>query len=156
MNWFVQEVLNIGLSLAENELTDGLQVAVEVHGADEGFEGVGERGGADPAAAGFFTLAHHEVITQANGDGVNLEALPGYEARAHFGKLAFGKSGEALKEMLRKDDLQNRVSKKFEALVVEVVPLGFMTQTRVSERFRQEKGVTELVLDPLFERIHQA
>ena len=35
-----------------------------------------------------------------------------------------------------------------------MMALGFMTETGVRERFREEERIAELVLDALFERIH--
>ena len=58
------------------------------------------------------------------------------------------------KEMLRHDELQNRVAQKLQPLVIEMMLLRFVSQARMRERFRQQERIAELVTDAVFERIH--
>lgn len=41
--------------------------------------------------------------------------------------------------MLRDDQLQNGVAEKFQALIIEMMALGFVPQARVGQRFREQK-----------------
>lgn len=50
----------------EHDAAHGDEIAIEIHRADERFEGVGKRGGALATAAGFFPSAHHEVSAHAD------------------------------------------------------------------------------------------
>ena len=148
------EVFDIGLGLIDHETSDGLEAAIEVHGAHEGFEGVGEGGGADPAAAGFLALAHHEVTAEADGDGVDLETLAGDEAGAHFGQHPLRAIGEEIEEVLGEDELEDGVAEEFEALIVKMMALGFVPEAGVRKGFRQEEGIAEFVTDACFQRCH--
>jgi len=90
------EVFDVGLGFIDDETVDGFEAAIDIHGADQGLEGIRQGGRADTAAAGFLAFAHHEKIAEADGDGVNLEPLPRDEAGAHFCKLALGAIGKRL------------------------------------------------------------
>jgi hypothetical protein len=58
--------------------------------------------------------------------------------------------------MLRHEQLQNGVTKKFETLIVEVMPLGFVAETRMRQRFREQKRIPKFVADAFLEWIHYA
>ena len=68
------------LRFLKDEASDSFKVAVEIHGSDQGFEGIGESGGTRATAAGFLAFTHHEMAADADGNGVDLEAFAGDEA----------------------------------------------------------------------------
>jgi hypothetical protein len=56
--------------------------------------------------------------------------------------------------MLCDDELQDRVAQELEALVVELRPLFFMRDARVSECLGEEVRILKLISNPFFERVH--
>ena len=56
--------------------------------------------------------------------------------------------------MLGNDELEDSVAQKLEPLIIEMRAMRLVAQARMSERLRQKKGVSELVADVFFERIH--
>jgi len=56
--------------------------------------------------------------------------------------------------MLGHDELEHGVAEKLKALIIEMMPMGLVPKTRMSQRFRQEKRIAKLVTDTFFERIH--
>ncbi len=56
--------------------------------------------------------------------------------------------------MLRHDELQNGVTEKLEPLIIEMMPLRFVTKTRMRQRFREQKRVPKFVADAFLEWIH--
>lgn len=56
--------------------------------------------------------------------------------------------------MLGHEQLQNGVAEKFETLIIKMVALGFVPETRMRERFREQKRVPKFVADSLLEWIH--
>lgn len=57
-------------------------------------------------------------------------------------------------EMFGNDELQNRVAQKLQPLIIKVRAVRLVAQTRMGERFGEEKRVPEFVTDAIFERIH--
>jgi len=56
--------------------------------------------------------------------------------------------------MLRHDQLEDRISQKLKALVIEVLFLFFVSNARMSEGLSQEMRIPKLITDALFERMH--
>ena len=56
--------------------------------------------------------------------------------------------------MLRHDQLENCIPQKLKALVIEVLLLFFVCNTRMSESLSQEVRIPKLITDALFERMH--
>ena len=60
-----------------------------------------------------------------------------------------------MKRCSRDDELQHGVAEKFQALIIEMMPLGFVAQAGMGQRFRQQKRIAKLVADAFLERIHE-
>ena len=58
------------------------------------------------------------------------------------------------KKMLRHYELQDRIAEKLQALIIEMMLLGLMSDARMRERFRQQERIAELVTNAVFERVH--
>ncbi len=148
------EVFEEFAGFGQDDAADGDEVAIQIHGADEGLEGIGKGAGAVAAAVGFFAAAHHEVAAEAEALGQEAEAVARDDAGADLGQVAFGKAGELIEEVLGEDELEDGVAEEFEPLVIEMVALGLVAKAGVGERFREEEGVAEFVFETLFERVH--
>ena len=82
------------------------------------------------------------------------ESVARDDAGAEFGQVAFAEVRILIEEILREDELKDGVAEKFEALIVEMMALGLVPEARVGQRFREQQGVAEFVLEALFERVH--
>lgn len=140
--------------LDKHEGLHHLQPAIEVHGANERLEGVGQGGRAPATPVVLVAAPHHQVIAEANPAGVLSERPAGDEPGAELGEVSLVHIREAPEEMLAGDKLQHRVAEVFEPLVVEVNLLRLMTQAGVGERFGQQQRVAEFVADLLLKRVH--
>jgi hypothetical protein len=56
--------------------------------------------------------------------------------------------------MLGHDELQDGVAEKFEPLIIEMMPLGFVAEAWMRQRLGQEKRIAKLMADAFLERIH--
>jgi len=148
---FLEELAGLG----EDDAAHSDEVAIEIHGTDERFEGVGQSGGALASAIGFFAASHHEVFADANALGQDAQPFAGDDAGADLGELAFAEALVLVEEVLGEDELENGVAEKLQALIIEMVALGFVAEAGMGERFRQEERIAEFVFDALFERIHE-
>ncbi len=57
--------------------------------------------------------------------------------------------------MLGHDELEHSIAQELEALIIKMMPLRFVAEAGMGQRFRQEKRVAKLMTDTFFERIHQ-
>jgi len=57
-------------------------------------------------------------------------------------------------KMLGDHQLKHRVAQKFQTLIIKMVLLRLVRQTRVRQRFRQQKRIAKLITDPFFEWAH--
>ena len=151
---FAGEGAKVVAGHAENEAADGFQIAVEIHGADQGLEGIGQSGGALASATGLLPATQHEVVAETKGRGVLFQALARDETGAEFGELSFAEGREKAVEVVGDDELQDRVAEELEALVVEMEGFAFERQAGVGEGLGEEEGVTELVADVPLQWIH--
>src|SRR4051812_25481203 len=56
--------------------------------------------------------------------------------------------------MLRDDELEDGIAEVLEPLIVEMMPMRFVAETRMSQRLGQQQRVAELVADTFFKRVH--
>ncbi len=56
--------------------------------------------------------------------------------------------------MLGDDELEHSVAEELEALVIEMVPLGFVPQAGMRHRFREKKRIAKLMADSFLEGVH--
>lgn len=142
------------LAVVENEPLGNGIIAVQVDGSDEGFKGIRKGGGTVAATVGFLAFAHEQVGAQIDAAGIGLERFAGDEPGAQLGEFALREGGEERVEKLGEDELNDGVAQELEALIVEVRLLRFVSQAGMSERFREEQGVPELVVNLLLEGLH--
>ena len=153
--WLLFELLEFVFHFLENETPDGLEIAVEVNRANERFKGVAQRGIASPATARFFAAAHQQVPAKIEAGRVHLERFTRDEARPAGRQPTFPGFAVTREEVLGDDELQNSIAQELEALVVELRPLLFMRDARMSERLREELRILKLITNAFFERVHE-
>ena len=85
---------------------------------------------------------------------MHFQRVPGHEPGTQFGQPAFGFAAEIIEEMLGDDQLENRVSQKLEPLIIEMMPVRFVPETRVRQRLRKQERVAKFVADPFLQWIH--
>jgi hypothetical protein len=51
--------------------------------------------------------------------------------------------------MFGKDQLEHSVTEEFQALIVEMMPLGFVSKAGMRQGLRQQKRISKLVTDAL-------
>ena len=56
--------------------------------------------------------------------------------------------------MFGDDELQYGVTQKFQPLIIEIMKLGLVSNTRMGQRFREEERISELITNAFFERSH--
>ena len=56
--------------------------------------------------------------------------------------------------MFRDDELEDGVAQELQPLIVEFLPLCFVTQARVRQRFREQEWIAKFVTDAFLERTH--
>src|SRR5256885_7436563 len=59
-----------------------------------------------------------------------------------------------IEQVLGDDELEDRVAQEFQTLIVEMTLLRFVTETRVRQRFGEQKRIAKLVIDSFLERMH--
>ncbi len=74
--------------------------------------------------------------------------------RARLGQHSLIGLREALKEKMREGELKHGISKKFEALVIGMSFLIFITNAAMSERELEQRGIAEGVAYDVFQRFH--
>jgi len=57
--------------------------------------------------------------------------------------------------MFRHDELEDGVTQELEPLIVEVMSLRLVAETRMRQRFREEERIAKLVTDSFLEWIHR-
>ena len=149
------ESLEVVFHFLENETADCFQVAVEINRAEQGFERVAQGRIASPAAARFFAAAHQQMPAKIEAGGAHLERFARDEARPPRRQATFAGFAVTREEMLRDDELQDRIAEKFEALIIELRPLFFVRDARMSERFGEQLRIAKLIADAFFERMHE-
>ena len=103
---------------------------------------------------GLLAASEHEVVAEAEGGSVLFQAFAGDDAGAELGQLAFAECGEEAVEVVGDDELQDRVTKEFEPLVVEVEGLALEREAGVGEGFGEEERIAKLIADAPLEGIH--
>jgi hypothetical protein len=132
-----------------------LEIAVEVNRAKERFKGVAQRGIASPATARFFAAAHQQVPAKIEAGRAHLEGFARDEARPAGRQTTFPSFAVTREQVLGDDELQDSVAQEFETLVVELRPLLFMHDARMSERLGEELRILKLITNAFFERVHE-
>lgn len=56
--------------------------------------------------------------------------------------------------MLGHDELEDRIAEKFQALIIEMMPMRFVAEARMRQRFREQKRIAKFMSDSFLEWIH--
>ena len=139
-----------------SELLCGIAASVEMNGAGDGFERIGEGGFAITAAIGLFTTAHAQMRTKTDAAGDAGEGLGGNKLGACLREHAFIGLGQTLEEQMGERELQHGIAEEFEALIVCLRTLGFIADTAVRERELEQRGIAKGVSENGFQRVVHA
>src|SRR5262249_59274894 len=96
----------------------GVVAGIEKDRAKHRLEGVGQQGLEPPATASGDPFAKEKIVTQAELLGQSRQSARVNHGRSQLGHLAFLRLWPKLEEILRGDELQNRVTEVFKALIV--------------------------------------
>jgi hypothetical protein len=94
------------------------------------------------------------MAAEINPGGVDFESLPRNQARPMTRQAAFARFTVTREKMLRHDQLEDGVAQEFEALIIEMLLLFFVSNARMGQGLSQELGIPKLITDALFERMH--
>ena len=84
--------------------------------------------------------------------GVRLERVPRNQARPQFRQRSFLFSWKMSVEIFRYDKLKDSVAQKFQALIVLVIALFFVTETGMSQSLLEQGRIAKLVAETSLER----
>src|SRR5690606_17297398 len=116
-----------------------LHATVQIDGADDRLGGVRQDGFTAEAAALELTRAKPQVLTQFEPLGQLRQGHSLHQSGTQTRQLALPGLGEALEERLRRDEVENRVAQKLQALVIAP------TQAAVGQRQDQQILIPETV-----------
>jgi hypothetical protein len=105
---------------------------------------------------GFLATAHEEKFAEINLTGDLGERFGGDELGADLRQHSFIGIAVALKEHFGEKELEHRISKEFEALIVRLSALALVAQTGMSERLAKQRAISERVAEDGFEEFHEA
>ena len=112
-----------------------LDAEVQVHGADDGLDGVRKHVLLRPLARGVGPASEAKRVADERLPRPRGERVRVHERRAHQRQLALARLREAIHELLAHAEAEHRVPQKFEALVVLRGALVLVRVARVRERF---------------------
>lgn len=92
--------------------------------------------------------------TEVERLGVRLERVPRNQAGAQFRERSFLFSRKMSVEIFRYDKLKDSIAQKFQALIVLVIALFFVTETGMSQSLLEQGRIAKLVAETLLERFH--
>jgi hypothetical protein len=127
---------------------------VEVDRREDRLERVGEDRWLGAAARLLLALAEHHPLADAELAGDLAQAGLAHDLGAGHAELAFPELRIPRHQLVAHDQVEDRVAQELEPLIVEMLPLFFVGNARVSEGLSQETGITKLIPDALFERMH--
>src|SRR5437763_12259653 len=154
VNGLFGDFFKIGARLDENKFFRRLKAAVEINSANQRFECIGQCRCSLAPATGFFPPSHQKIPSQIERGGVHLQCFTRYQPRTQFRQLSFGLDAKMAKKILGDNELEDGVTEKFQALIIKMITLGFVAETRVSERLRQQQRIAKLVTDAFLQRTH--
>ena len=93
---------------------------------------------------------------RSSRSGVTAQSFARNEARAQLRQATFCFAREQMIEMLCHHQLKHGIAEKLETLIIEMMPLRFVPEARVRERFREQERIAEFVADALLERVQAA
>ena len=135
-------------------MTSAREIGIEVDRAEKRFERIGQRRSALASAARLFPATHHQVLPEVERKRVPAQRFARDQPRAQLRQSTFSFPRKKCVEVRGDNELQHGVPKKFEALVIEMMPVRFVSETRVSQRLRQQKRIAEFVTDTFLKWMH--
>lgn len=131
----------------EHDATGGGVFTVQIHGADEGLEGVFEGGVAGAAAGVLFAEAEAEVGGEIDLAGELGEEAAAGEHGAALGKGSFPLGGVEEEEGFGDNELEHGVAKELETLVIFDARKLFGKERRVGEGALEQGSVGKSVAE---------
>src|SRR6185437_6464778 len=131
----------------EDQRAGGVPAGVEVDGADDGFEGVGQDGRLGPAAGRLLAPAEEEDGPDAEAFG-DLGEDPGVDdGGPDLGELPLGEVGVEAVAVLGHHQPQHGVSEEFEPFVRRR-PVLFAAPAAVRQGLLEQPGITKVIRQP--------
>src|SRR5438094_10129504 len=94
------------------------------------------------------------MLAQIERLGMSLECVARNQTRSQLRQPAFLVLWKMGIEIFRDDKLQNRITEKFQSLVVLVIALFFVSETRVRQCLLKQSLIAKMVAEALLERFH--
>ena len=149
-----RDALEVILGRAQHKISRRVEAAVEVNSSHDALESICQGGSPFAPAARLFAASHHEVTAQVQFLRPRLERRARDDPGAKLGHRALAEIRIEAVEVLGDDQLDDRITQKFESLVVEGVVLPLERNARMRHRLSQKKPVAKLVAESSFDRIH--
>jgi hypothetical protein len=102
----------------------------------------------------FFTTPHEEKGSEVDVPSYTGEGFAGDELGADLREQTFVSFFVAVKEHLRKEELEHGITEEFEALIIRKGVLAFVPEARMSECLSEKRGIPECVTEDGFEEFH--
>lgn len=120
-----------------DKIAAGVEAGVQIDGADNGFERIGEDGGAPPAAAFEFAPAQYDLIGQPDLAADLGQLFPLDQGGPEAGQFALARLGETLVQGIGDDKTQQGVAEVLQPFVIvpasAAVRQGLLQQAAVIE-----------------------
>jgi hypothetical protein len=127
--------------MVQDKIPGGSKTAIKENSAEDGFKGIGERGGPFAAAVGFLAAADDKIFAQAEQAAFFGEGAAVDELGAGLGERAFVEGGKFLVQLLGEHELEDGIAEEFKALVVLGGRAEFMGDGRMGERELEQGGI---------------
>jgi hypothetical protein len=82
------------------------------------------------------------------------ECIAGNQTRTQFRQPPFLFSGEMSVEIFCYDKLENRIPQKFQTLIIVVISLLFMAETRVGQCLPKQALIAKMIVETVLEGFH--
>ncbi len=83
------------------------------------------------------------------------QSLARNQARAQFRQLPFRLTRKQTVKVLRNNELEDGITEELQPLIIEMMPLRFVAEAGMRERFRKEERIPKFVADAFFQRVHR-
>lgn len=139
------ELLQVGRQQASDKRPRRRQSLVEIEGADDGFESLGEKPSSRAPTSLDFAPAEKEQIAQTESTGNPAKGLGADQMGAHRAELAFGCIGILVVEVLGDDQPDDRVAQILQPLVRSEVEVWIFVQVgAMNERLLEKDRFVEV------------
>ena len=129
-----------GVEDGVDDLGRPLDAELDVDGADDGLDGVGEDRRLAPPAGGLLAPAEPDVVAEGEHLRHLGERLGAHDRGAQLGQLALREVGVGAEQGVRHDQPEDRVAQELQALVVGHLPV-LVRERAVRQRMLEEVGV---------------